>query len=87
MSANPWGPEFSGFKGRLKLFGIHAKKKHNWPFLLGGVIGLAGYAAMDYGITEEQRKQSVFTNRAEIMEKRKADKVRKAGGYDGLAHH
>jgi hypothetical protein len=63
-------PEFRGLQGYFRYVAHHGKKPHVWPFVMGFGVALVGAALVP--VTDEDKKNSMAANRAELMAKRHA---------------
>lgn len=70
-----WGPKYRGLGGYFKKMGELAITPAHFPFLIGAACSFVLIASIP--ISEQDYKESKFTNRAEIMEAKKL----KTGSY------
>jgi len=70
MVASLWGPAYKGLGGYFRKMGELAIAPNNYPFMIGALCSFAIIAAVP--VTDKDLKESKFTNRAEIMEEKKA---------------
>lgn len=62
-----WGEEYKGTAGWFRFARYQLGKRHMWPFVAGFAASLVMVAAIP--VSEEDKKKSVFVNRAEINAK------------------